>query len=96
VQAKTFVKVYTLMHISVASITSTFVTVNQTKGRSIIARRYNSLVFYNNCTIASFHAVRPRRSKFSQSLEVRIECRPYKLLIIKLEISQSFMELHDA
>ena len=57
-QAETLVQVDSLMNIVIAPLAATLIAIGKSKGNSIVAGRYHSLVFCDDRTNATLHAVR--------------------------------------
>jgi hypothetical protein len=59
--------------IFVASVTASFITVDEAKGSAVIASRNDSLILYNHGAVASLHAIRASGGKLSQPHKVSVK-----------------------
>ena len=81
------------MHVIVAPLAATLITVNESEGRAIVASGNDALVFRNDSSVSSLHTIRARRGKLSQSHEVSVEGRSDKLRILEFVFRESRMEV---
>lgn len=86
VETDAFVEIDTLLYVVIASLATALIAVYESKCCTIVPSRNYSVVFCDNCTIASLHAVRSWSSQLRQFHKVSVKRWSDKFLIIEIKI----------